>query len=69
MVTLCIRFCVKFYEDTKVNKKLAQSWTLDTKLRSKGYWEQAKVRHPWEGKNDTPEGNIMVEYKEAASQR
>lgn len=61
---LCVRFCGKH----KGEKTLSQSWTLDTELRGKGSWEQAKARYPWEGENGNPEGNIMVESKEAASQ-
>lgn len=68
MFTLCIRLSAEFYDNTKVNKELAQSWTLDTKQRSKRCWEQVKIRHPWEGENGIPKGNIMTEFKEAALQ-
>lgn len=51
-------------EDTKVHKEHAQAWTLDTELRGKGSWEQTKAKHPWEGDNGTPEGNIRIGSKE-----
>ena len=49
-------------------KKKQLSIVLDTKLRSKEYWEQNKARYLQERENDTPEGNIMVEYKQVTSQ-
>ena len=52
----------------KKKKKKQLSIVLDTKLRSKEYWEQNKARYLQERENDTPEGNIMVEYKQVTSQ-
>lgn len=62
-------------EDTKVNKILSQSWTLDIKL--KGSWEHNKAKYPlvggggggcvW-GRCSTERNIMMVESREAVSQ-
>lgn len=55
-------------EGTKVNKDLAQAWTLDSELRGPGSWEKDKARNPWEGDKGTTEGNNRAGSEEAASQ-
>ena len=56
------------YKGELKKQKQKPSIVLDTKLRSKEYWEQNKARYLQERENDTPEGNNMVEYKEVTSQ-
>lgn len=47
-------------EDTKVNKILSQSWTLDIKL--KGSWEHNKAKYPLVGAGEEV-------YRKDAAQR